>query len=184
MNFWISLIGYQLVWFASVTGAGHGLAWPGALGLAVYAAWQLSRSPSPATDMKMMTAATLLGCLLDGGLIHCGLASYAVAAPLPALAPLWILALWAAFALTFTQSLKYLQTRLWLALVLGAAGGPLAYVGAANGWQVISFATPAWRGLAWLAIGWGIATPLLAWLARHWSRSATLNSLPLREHAP
>ena len=29
MKFWASLIGYQLVWFAAVIGAGHGLAWPG-----------------------------------------------------------------------------------------------------------------------------------------------------------
>ncbi len=183
MNFWISLIGYQVVWFASVIGAGHGMAWPGVLGLALYAGWQLSCSLSRATDLKMMASAVLLGCLLDGGLIHFGLASYAAAAPLHALAPLWILALWATFALTFTQSLKYLQTRLWIALVLGAVGGPLAYLGASRGWQVVTFAAPAWHGLLWLAIGWGLATPLLAWLARHWSQAATENRLPLQGQA-
>jgi hypothetical protein len=183
MNFWISLIGYQLVWFASVIGAGHGLVWPGVLGLAIYAAWQLRDAATRRTDLKMIATAIVLGCVLDGGLIHFGLASYASAGPLAGLPPVWILALWATFALTFTQSLQYLQTRLWLAFLLGAIGGPMAYLGAARGWQVVSFALPAWHALLWLAIGWGIATPLLAWRARRWSQRATGHRLPLPGHA-
>ncbi|WP_449424008.1 hypothetical protein [Rhodanobacter lindaniclasticus] len=37
MSFWLSLIGYQAVWFAAVIVAGHGLVWPGVLGTLVYA---------------------------------------------------------------------------------------------------------------------------------------------------
>ncbi|PIV32922.1 MAG: DUF2878 domain-containing protein [Lysobacterales bacterium CG02_land_8_20_14_3_00_62_12] len=183
MNFWISLIGYQLVWFSAVIGASHGLIWPSLLLLALYAGWQLACSTARATDLKLMLAALVLGCLLDGGLIYFGLANYASAAPLAAPAPLWILALWATFALTFTQSLKYLQSRLWLALALGVVAGPMAYLGAARGWQVVSFAAPAWHGFLWLALGWGIATPLLAWLARYWSQPAIENPLLLPERA-
>jgi hypothetical protein len=82
------------------------------------------------------------------------------------MAPAWILALWVTFALTFSQSLRYLQSRLWLAALLGLLGGPLAYLGAARGWHVVTFAEPAWRGLLALALGWALATPALAWLAR------------------
>ena len=42
MKFWVSLIGYQLVWFAAVIGAGHGLAWPGIAGMLLYAAQALN----------------------------------------------------------------------------------------------------------------------------------------------
>lgn len=181
MNFWISLLGYQLLWFSAVIGVSVGLVWPSLLVLALYAGWQLACSTTRATDLKLMLAALVLGCLLDGGLIHFGLASYVIGAPLAAPAPLWILALWAAFALTFTQSLKYLQSRLWVALALGVVGGPAAYLGAARGWEVVSFAAPAWHGLLWLALGWGIATPLLAWLARYWSQPGIENPLPLSE---
>jgi uncharacterized protein DUF2878 len=171
MNFWISLIGYQLVWFASVIGAGHGLSWPSVLGLALYASWQLLRSSERKADVALMATAVGLGCVLDGGLLHFGLARYVPAWPLATMAPAWILAMWAAFALTFTQSLRYLQSRPWLALLLGALGGPLAYQAAARGWHVATFAQPIWPVLLWLALGWGLATPLLAWLAKRWSQA-------------
>lgn len=166
MSFWLSLIGYQAVWFAAVVGAGHGLEWPGVLGMLVYALVQLGWARNVRVDLALMAAGLVMGFLLDGALSRSGLAVYAAGWPNPALAPAWILALWVSFALTFSQSLRYLQTRLWLAALLGLVGGPLAYLGAARGWQVVAFAEPAWRAVLALAVGWALATPALAWLAR------------------
>jgi len=184
MKFWISLIGYQLVWFAAVIGAEHGLVWPGVIGMLVYAACQLVAVRHYKTDLSLMATAIVMGFLLDGGLIRAGLASYATPWPSAALAPAWILALWATFSLTFSQSLAYLQTRLWLAVLLGAVGGPLAYLSAARGWHVVTFVDPTWHALLWLGIGWGLATPALAWLAKRWSAAATAASISLQGHAP
>lgn len=180
MNFWISLIGYQLVWFATVIGAGHGLSWPGLAGLGLYAAWHLTRSLERQADIVLMATGVMLGLLLDGGLLHFGLAQYSPDWPLATMAPAWILTLWAAFALTFTQSLRYLQTRPLAAALLGAIGGPLAYLGAARGWHVATFAEPIWLALLWLAIGWGLAMPLLALLARRCSQAAMQTPLGLQ----
>ncbi|BDU21660.1 DUF2878 domain-containing protein [Dyella sp. GSA-30] len=180
MRFWASLIGYQLVWFAAVIGAGHGLAWPGVVGMLLYAACQLTAARHYKADLSLMAAAVALGLLVDGGLIRTGLANYAAAWPSAAWAPAWILALWATFALTFTQSLRWLQGRLHVAALLGAIGGPLAYLGASRGWQVVRFADPPWRALLWLGIGWALATPILAWLAGRWSNDATPTSIALR----
>ncbi|MBQ4856217.1 DUF2878 domain-containing protein [Rhodanobacter sp. B2A1Ga4] len=183
MKFWSSLVGYQLVWFAAVIGAGHGLAWPGIAGMLVYATCQLAVGRQYQADLSLMLTAIVLGLLLDGGLIRAGLASYATPWPSAAMAPAWILALWVTFALTFTQSLAWLQTRLWWAALLGGIGGPLAYLGASRGWHVVTFAAPAWRGLLCLAVGWAIATPLLAWLARRWSNVAIPASAPVQGRA-
>jgi hypothetical protein len=169
MSFWLSLIGYQAVWFTAVIGAGHGLAWPGVVAMLVYALVQLACARNWRTDLSLIAMA----------LIRSGLASYAAGWPNRTLAPGWILALWVTFALTFSQSLRYLQTRLGLAALLGLIGGPLAYLGAARGWHVVSFAEPSWRALLLLAIGWALATPALAWLARRASAS-TLASTTTR----
>ncbi|MFC5435622.1 DUF2878 domain-containing protein [Rhodanobacter umsongensis] len=184
MKFWASLIGYQLVWFAAVIGAGRGLAWPGVAGMLVYVACQLALARHWKTDLSLLATAVVFGLLLDGGLIHGKLASYAAPWPSAALAPAWILALWIAFALTFTQSLTWLQTRLWLAALLGLIGGPLAYLGASRGWQVVSFTEPAWHALLCLGLGWALATSALAWLAGRWSAGAVPLSPNLQGHAP
>ena len=180
MSFWLSLIGYQAVWFTAVIGAGHGMAWPGVVAMLVYALVQLLCARNWRTDLSLIAVALVFGFLLDGALIRSGLASYSAGWPGRALAPAWILALWVTFALTFSQSLRYLQTRLGLAALLGLIGGPLAYLGAARGWHVVSFAEPSWRALLALAIGWALATPALAWLARRGNASPLLAAATTR----
>ncbi len=174
MNVWSNLIGYQLVWFCAVIGAGQGLAWPGVAAALVFAAWQLGVSRHPRMEWRLIAVGLLLGLSLDGAQAQSGLLTYAAPWPWASAsgAPAWILALWVAFSLTFTQSLAFLQARPWLAAAIGAIGCPLAYLGAARGWQAVAFAPPAWRALLWLAVAWGVAIPLLALLARRWSRAA------------
>lgn len=184
MRPWAGVVGYQLVWFAAVIGAGRGAAWPGVAGALLYAACQLGLARQWKKDLSLMAAALTMGLLLDSGLIRTGLASFAAPWPSPGFAPAWILALWAAFALTFTQSLASLQTRLRLAVLLGAIGGPVAYFGAQRGWHAVAFAPPAWRALVWLSIGWGVAAPALAWLARPRATRGTAAAIPPLASAP
>lgn len=166
MKFWLSLIGYHIVWFAAVIGAAYGVVWPAIAGLLIYAAVQLFLARNIRVDLSLAATAVVLGFLIDGGMIRTALATYSAPWPSAHFAPAWILALWAAFAMTFTQSLTWLQNKLWLAALLGMVGGPLAYYCAALSWHVVQFAAPTWPGLLWLAAGWTIATPLLAWMAR------------------
>jgi hypothetical protein len=184
MKFWLSLVGYQLVWVTAVLGAARGLAWPGVVGMVVYAACQLRAARRYKTDLSLMAMAIMMGLLFDSALIHAGLARYAAPWPSMGIAPAWILALWATFSLTFTQTLAYLQTRLWLASLLGTAGGPLAYLAAARGGHAVTFTDPPWHALLCLGIGWGLATPILAWLARRRSATAPPASISLLGSAP
>jgi hypothetical protein len=173
MSRWANFAGYQLVWFAAVCGASRGLTWPALLVMALFAAWQLSVSPSRTADLRLVAAALLMGAVLDGAFSASGVLHYAArsAALPPGGSPLWILALWAAFALTFNHSLSWLTGRPLLGLVVGAAGGPLAYLGAAR-LGAVSFAAPAWHGLLGLADGWAVACALLGSLARAWQGPA------------
>lgn len=168
MSLLANLLGYQLAWFLTVIGAGHGMAWPAVLASTVYVVWQVLASRHPRIELRLLVAALLLGIALDGGFVVSGWVRYATPSPAwpPGGAPVWILALWACFAMTLNGSLRYLQGRLGVAFALGAIGGPLAYLGAARGWQAVSFAAPQWRGLLLVACGWAIAVPLLAALAR------------------
>ena len=169
---WGNLGGYQVVWFAAVIGAGRGVAWPAVLTAAVFIAWQLALSPRRGRELRLLMVALALGVLIDGGLSLSGLARYATPAPaLPAgAAPLWIVCVWMSFAMTVSESLAFLQTRPWLAAVVGAVGGPLAYLGAGRGWSAVTFITPGMFGLIVLALAWALAMPLLSTLAARWSR--------------
>jgi hypothetical protein len=164
----INFVGYQAVWFAVVASAAHGRAALGMAAAALFAAAQLALSRRRLSDVRLLGAAVVFGLVIDGSLSFSGWLRYASPEPAfpPHGAPLWILFLWAAFALTLTRSLAWLMRRPWLAALLGAVGGPLAYASAARGFAAVEFAPPAARALGGLALGWGAALAVLAHLAR------------------
>ncbi|GAB2627967.1 DUF2878 domain-containing protein [Novilysobacter erysipheiresistens] len=164
MRFWANLVGYQLVWFAAVIGAGRGSPWWGVVAAVVFVAAQGGTSPWRGSDVRVVAGALACGVVLDGGLALTGWLGYAAATP-ALLAPLWILALWAAFAMTINHSLGFLHGRPWLAAVFGAVGGPLAYLGAARGFAAVELVAPV-PALVSLAAGWALALPLLVRLGR------------------
>ncbi|UGB38456.1 DUF2878 domain-containing protein [Frateuria soli] len=167
MNAWVTLAAYELAWLAAVAGAGRGHAWPGLLAVALFAAWRLATSRTRLVDLRLAAVALALGLALEATWTGAGLLRYAAPWPV-ATAPAWLLALWVAFALTIVPLFGYLHARPWLAAMLGAIGGPLAYLGAARGWRALAIAAPAWHPLLALALGWAVATPVLTSLARYW----------------
>lgn len=185
MNLWLNFLGYEAVWFAAVVGAAHDLAWPGVLAFVLFACWQCGVSRQRRTELKLMLLAVICGLVIDGSLAASGLVSYAVphlSWP-PGGAPLWILALWGAFALTLMHCLRYLQKNLAVAALLGAVGGPVTYWCAGRAWGVVRFSAPTWHALAALAVGWAVAMVLLAGLARRGSAHSLQASAEVRhEH--
>lgn len=159
-------IGYQLVWFCAVAGAGHGWAWAGPLAATCFAALTLHASPRRGQDVRLMLCAIALGALVDGAFAASGWLHYAQPWPSPALAPPWICAIWASFALTLNHSLSFLRGRPWLASALGAVGGPLAYASAARGFGALAFGVDEGLALLSLALTWALVVPLLMRLAK------------------
>lgn len=171
MTRWINFIGYQLVWFAAVIGAGHGRVWPALLAGTAFVASQVAVATNRSAEWRLLGMALIFGVLIDGVAACMDWARYATPSPaMPAHgAPVWILVLWLSFATTINQSLAYLRDRWWLALAFGAIGAPLAYLGAQRGWHAVDFPHPAWRGLIWLSACWAIALPSLGLCARRFS---------------
>lgn len=167
MRFWANLVGYQLAWFGVVICAARGQPWLSVALAAAFAAVQWYASKQQASDARLLASALACAIVLDGSLAASGLLQYA--SPQPALlAPAWILALWAAFAMTLNHSMTFLRGRPLLAAAFGAVGGPVAYLGAARGFDAVVFPDPAWPALLGLALGWGLAMPALAVLAKRW----------------
>jgi hypothetical protein len=168
----LNFVCFQVVWFVTLQAAAGGRAWIGLLALAAFVAVQARISRVPGADLRLAACAALGGLLVDTLFIQGGLLRYASPGPLPALAPAWILAMWANFGLTLNSSLGWLQGRAVLAAGLGAVGGPMAYlagvkIGAAT------LAAPPLAVYGGVAIAWGIATPVLLDLAVRFARSDT-----------
>lgn len=168
MRVWANLVGYQLVWFAIVISAARGQPWWGIATALAFVALQFHFSATRVAESRALLAAFGCGFLLDGTLAATGWLQYA--SPLLSVpAPIWILALWLAFAMTLNHSMVFVRGKPWPAAVLGAVGGPLAYLGAARGFDAVVFVAPAWRAITLLAVGWGAALAALAILTRRWA---------------
>ena len=168
MRFWANLVGYQLVWFAIVISAARGQPMWGIATAMAFIALQFRFSSSRAADARALLAAFICGFLLDGALSASGWLVYT--SPLLSVpAPVWILALWMAFAMTLNHSMAFLRGKPVLAGVLGGIGGPMAYLGAARGFDAVVFVEPTWHAIALLAAGWSLALAMLAVLSHRWT---------------
>ena len=153
-------VAFQCCWMAFVASAAHENAWLGFIPLTLFAAWQLHASTQRRDDWLLVALAVAVGFLIDTMFAASGLLVYRAAVPSSWFAPVWILGLWAGFALTLNHSLRALQSRIGWSIAFGAVGGPAAYAAAGFGWHAVSF-TSAPMALVALSIAWAIVTPLL-----------------------
>jgi len=158
------LVLFEAAWFAGVLGAARGEAHLGMAVVAAAIALNLWMSARRRHELALLAVAIVLGVVFDGALARSGWVVYADSALQPAWPPAWIVAQWALFATLLCGPLRWLHGRLPLAALLGALGGPMAYLGGER-LGAINFVE---RGpaLAFLAVGWAMATPLLLHLAR------------------
>lgn len=160
----INVVLFQAAWFAAVLGAARGILWLGPLSMIPVLALHLTLQENRLGEAKLLLAAGLLGFLFDTTFVAGG-----VFTPLQhlfprPLSPPWMICLWLNFAATLNVSLAWLRGRYILSAAFGAVGGPLAYYSGAR--LGATEALPTTTGMLLLAIGWGIMTPLLVWLAR------------------
>lgn len=164
---WFNLIGYQVVWFTVVIGAGHGRPGWGLVVGALFVASQLGVSRHIVRECGLLGMALLMGTAVDG--VPSMLGWWHYASPSPALppggAPAWILMLWLSFATTLGRSMSFVRGRPVVAALLGAIGAPMAYLAAARGWQAVLLPASSVLPVLWLGVTWGLALPLLSHMA-------------------
>jgi hypothetical protein len=161
---------FQIVWTACVWGGGSGRWWLGPLLVTVFALWQIPRSLRPRGELWLVLSAIAIGIVVDSAFMRAGLLSYPAPGPWQGLAPIWILALWAGFALTLNHSLAWIKGRPVVAALLGGIAGPFSYWVGSSAWKAVDFVAPTPVVLAVLGISWGLVTPGLVALAARFQR--------------
>jgi hypothetical protein len=179
----LNLFFFKVVWAASLAGVVFGYEWSGLVMLAVFIAWHARTSPTARADFFLAVIAMAIGLLLDTLYIRAGLIVYEGSSLWQSFAPLWILGLWANFALTMNGCLGWLQQRRMIAGLLAAVCGPASYFGG------VALGTARVTGDPWLLFGaiglaWAIALPLLLTLSARFSltfypeQNATVRAQP------
>ena len=157
------------MWFATVIGAANGSLWPGLLGLMVFLLVHYLYSETAGADFLLAACTISVGLVCETVFVRAGLLLYPADALAVAGVPLWVLILWANFALIMNGCLSWLHGRYLLSAALGFLGGPLSYyggikLGAATAGHSLSMV------LTGIAICYAIVTPLFLYMAQRLAR--------------
>lgn len=165
MRIAFNLIVLYAAWFGAVLSAAANRPVLAAVASLVAIAVNLAISAERWADTKLVLLSAVVGLILDGLLINAGIATYASPNAIAGLPPVWLTAMWMAFATSLNVSLGWLQRRLVLASLLGFVGGPASYLAGAR-LGAMQFSTPLWQSLAVVGILWAVAFPGLLFAAR------------------
>lgn len=159
----INFVAFQLGWFACVLSAANNQPLLGIVCALLLLGLHFSLSSQLRRDLLLVSGIALIGSSWDSLLTWQQLMLFSSGQYHHNLAPAWISAMWLMFATTINVSLRWLYQRYWLAALLGAIAGPLAYnAGAALG--AVSMPQPV-LALLVMSIGWALMMPLFIKLA-------------------
>jgi hypothetical protein len=174
----LNAIVFQAAWFACVLGGARDLELAAILAVAAAVAMHLALARRRAPEVALVVIVAFIGLVWDSLLVALGVMAYPSGSLAAGLAPAWIVAMWALFATTLNLSLGWLKGRPLLASLLGAVGGPLAYL-AGHRLGGVNLPDPALALLA-QGLGWSLLMPLLATLAMRLNGFASPASPPPR----
>jgi hypothetical protein len=167
----LNLLAYQCTWFAAVLGAATGRPATGIAFAGATVLWHLYAAPAPVRELKLVSAATFAGAAFEYLLQSTGWIRVTHEALPGGSLPLWMVALWGAFATTLNVSLRALRDRTLLCALVAGLGAPLAYAaGARLGALQL---TDGLRGLLLVGAGWALLMPLLMRVAKRLDGFAT-----------
>jgi len=153
---------FQVSWFACVIGASMAKPWLGITITLLVVAWHITQAPQKEPEILLTAICLLIGAVFDQALVSFQLITYMHHGWSDALVPAWILAMWLAFSTLLNVGLRWMHGRYVVAIIFGAVGGPLAYIGAEKLGAVMLYGD---SGYIALSLGWAIITPLLLSIA-------------------
>jgi len=154
---------FEAAWFACIQGVAHGQPLWGTVAVAAAIAWHVAISARPATELALVTILGALGLVAESLVVAQGHVAYPAGQPVAWLAPYWMVALWAELGIALNVTLRWLKRRPLLAVVLGAVGGPLSFLGGVRLGGARFVDEPA--ALATLAAMWALLLPLAMWIS-------------------
>lgn len=152
----LNFVTFYVGWWACALGASYGYTWVGPTLIPVWVGLHLIFSPTRKGELLFIVAMAGLGFLIDTICIQTGLFRIEPAMPV---APLWLVAMWVLWAITF-ESMVLLRQHLALLILTGAISGPITYF-AGKSLNIIHFGQPYWLTIGLHGILWGTILPLL-----------------------
>jgi hypothetical protein len=167
----VNVVAYQFAWVACVSSAA---AQRPAIGMGVALAvvlWHLRTAPEALRELRLIAIAALLGTAFETLLVASGWVRMSPSLLFGSVTPLWMVAMWAAFATTLNVSLRALRSHYLWSAALAAVGAPLAYYAGAR-MGALQWGSQ-WPALLCIAFGWAVITPLLMKSAQRFDGFAT-----------
>jgi hypothetical protein len=156
---------FQGAWFAAILGGATGQEFLGCLpALGAVILYLFLNRRRFGREVALLVGIGLLGAAFETVLIAAGWIAYTGSAQDSILPPIWIFALWLAFATLPHRSLQWLRGRPWLQGALGAVSGPLSYLAGVK-LGAATLPDPPTIAILAIGVGWAIVLPLIFRLA-------------------
>lgn len=159
-------LGFQGAWWLCVFGVLWGFPYLGPIAMLIFLVSHMLLMGKGNSEFIFLILIAMVGTVVDSLKASSGFISYMGGyGSVKIIAPLWITAMWAGFAATINHSLYWIHNRYYLAFIIGAVFGPLAYMVGVK-LQALSFNYSVFTSAIVLAAVWGISVPTMYWLSK------------------
>ena len=165
------IIATQAAWFATAYGAANNAPAIGITACLLALAVSTFLSDTRRAVFQLAIVLGLYGFAAETLMAATGSIRYGAPSPFTGVAPLWIVALWMAFAGMIKPAFGWLINRPAATALLGATMAPLSYV-AASKLGALQFTEPLYVPILLLSLIWAIALPGAVYLAERLARKS------------
>ena len=156
-NFWVNLLGFNLVWSLSIFLGNDAL-----IIVLTLLLMHMLFHKQPLLEFQIVLITGLIGYCVDCILTLVGFFRFD---QVQGITPIWLLLLWFGFCATLRQSLAFFASKRPIAILAGAIGGSFAYMAAAH-FNAVELSLPLLMSAVSIAAIWAVLFPLLIWMSQ------------------